>query len=67
LKSSVTRVLKEELGPDAVIKEIKVQQKITVAKEIKQHDKILPDVKTLSQFLPVKGASVNRLLQSIWL
>jgi len=34
LKSSVTRVLKEELGPDAVIKEIKVQPKITVAKEL---------------------------------
>jgi ATP-binding protein involved in chromosome partitioning len=55
LKSSVTRVLKEELGPDAVIKEIKVQPKITVAKEIKQHDKILPDVKNIIAISSGKG------------
>jgi ATP-binding protein involved in chromosome partitioning len=38
LRSTVTKVIKEELGPDAVIKEIKVQPKVVIAKEVVKPD-----------------------------
>ena len=38
LKSSVTRVLKEELGRDAVIKEIRVKPKVMVENQAEKPD-----------------------------
>ena len=55
LKSSVTRVLKEELGPDAVIKEIKVQPKIIIAKNIEKPENSLSDVKNIIAVSSGKG------------
>jgi ATP-binding protein involved in chromosome partitioning len=55
LRSSVTKVLKEELGPDAVIKEIKVHPKIVVAKEVEKPGNILPDVKNIIAVSSGKG------------
>jgi ATP-binding protein involved in chromosome partitioning len=55
LKSSVTRVLKEELGRDAVIKEIKVQPKIVVEKQKEKPDITLPDVKNIVAISSGKG------------
>lgn len=55
LRSSVTKVLKEELGPDAVIKEIKVQPKVVVAKEVEKSGIILPGVKNIIAVSSGKG------------
>ena len=55
LRSSVTKVLKEELGPDAVIKEIRVQPKVVVAREVVKPDNILPDVKNIIAISSGKG------------
>ncbi|MBA4323298.1 MAG: sodium:proton antiporter, partial [Odoribacter sp.] len=55
LKSSVTRVLKEELGTDAVIREIKVQPKIVVTKEVEKKQNSLPYVKNIIAVSSGKG------------
>ena len=55
LRSSITKVLKEELGPDAVIKEIKVVPKIVVAKDIEKSENVLPDVKNIIAVSSGKG------------
>ena len=55
LRSSVTKVLKEELGPEAVIKEIKVQPKIVIAREVEKSNNILPDVKNIIAISSGKG------------
>ena len=55
IRSSVTKVLKEELGTETVIKEIKVQPKVTVVKEVVKQDNILPDVKNIIAVSSGKG------------
>ena len=55
LKSSVTKILKEELGHDAVIKEIKVQPKVVVVKEVEKPSDILPEVKNIIAISSGKG------------
>jgi ATP-binding protein involved in chromosome partitioning len=55
LKSSVTRVLKEELGRDAVIKEISVQPKVVVEKQTARTEIVLPDVKNIVAISSGKG------------
>jgi ATP-binding protein involved in chromosome partitioning len=55
LRSSVTRVLKQELGRDAVIKEIKVQPRIVVEKHPAGSEKVLPDVKNIIAVSSGKG------------
>jgi ATP-binding protein involved in chromosome partitioning len=55
LRSTVTKVLKEELGPEAIIKEIRVQPKIIVAKTIEKPDNPLPDVKNIIAVSSGKG------------
>lgn len=55
IKSSVTRVLKEELGPDAIIKEIKVQPRIVVVKEVEKANNPLPGVKNIIAVSSGKG------------
>jgi ATP-binding protein involved in chromosome partitioning len=55
LRSSVTRVLKEELGRDTVIKEIKVQPKVIVEKQAARADIVLPEVKNIVAVSSGKG------------
>jgi ATP-binding protein involved in chromosome partitioning len=55
LRSSVTRVLKEELGRDIVIKEIKVQPKVVVEKQAARADIVLPEVKNIVAVSSGKG------------
>ncbi len=55
LRSSVTRVLKEELGRDAVIKEIKVIPKIVVVNKAEKPDDVLPSVKNIIAISSGKG------------
>jgi ATP-binding protein involved in chromosome partitioning len=55
IRSSVTKALKEELGTETVIKEIKVQPKVIVAKEVVKPDNVLPDVKNIIAVSSGKG------------
>jgi ATP-binding protein involved in chromosome partitioning len=55
LKSSVARTLKEALGADAVIKEIKVQPRVTVTKHQKRDNEVLPGVKNIIAVSSGKG------------
>jgi ATP-binding protein involved in chromosome partitioning len=55
IRSSVTKVLKEELGADVLVKEIKVQPKVIVIKETVKSDNILPDVKNIIAVSSGKG------------
>jgi ATP-binding protein involved in chromosome partitioning len=55
LKSSVVKVLKEELGADAVIKEIKIQPKVVVAKEAQITENPLSEVKNIIAVSSGKG------------
>jgi len=55
IKSSVTRVLKEELGNDTVIKEIKVQPRTIVPKQAAKPNNSLPGVKNIVAVSSGKG------------
>jgi len=55
IKSSVVKVLKEELGPDAVIKEIRVVPKIVVGKQADKQKDVLPGVKNIIAVASGKG------------
>jgi ATP-binding protein involved in chromosome partitioning len=55
IRSTVTKVLKEEFGSDTIIKEIKVQPKVVVAKEIEKPDNPLPGVKNIIAVSSGKG------------
>lgn len=55
IRSSVTKVLKEELGAEAIIKEIRIQPKVIVAKEPPKHDVLLPEVKNIIAVSSGKG------------
>ena len=55
MKSSVARTLKEVLGPDAEIKEIKVQPRINVLKHDVKEREVLPGVKNIIAVSSGKG------------
>jgi hypothetical protein len=42
IRSTIVRTLKEVLGPEAAINEIKVQPKVIVGKQQEKHRDILP-------------------------
>ena len=55
LKSAIVKILKEVLGPDAVIQEIKVEPRIHVGKHQEKHREILPGVKNIIAVSSGKG------------
>jgi ATP-binding protein involved in chromosome partitioning len=55
IKSSVTRTIKEVLGPDAIIKEIKVQPRTNVPKHHEKVREVLPGVKNIIAVSSGKG------------
>jgi len=55
IKSTIVRTLKEILGPDAVIKDITVQPKVTVAKQPEKQREILPGVSNIIAVSSGKG------------
>lgn len=55
VRSTVTRTLKEVFGEDAVIKEIKVQPKVTVPKHQERNNEVLPGVKNIIAISSGKG------------
>jgi ATP-binding protein involved in chromosome partitioning len=55
IKSSIVKVLKDELGPDAVIKDIRVEPKITIGKKQKITRDVLPGVKNIIAVSSGKG------------
>jgi ATP-binding protein involved in chromosome partitioning len=55
VKSTIVKTLKEVLGPDAVINEIKVQPKVIVGKHIENHPDILQEVSNIIAVASGKG------------
>ena len=55
LKSTIVRILKDSLGPDAVINEIKVQPKVVVGKQPVKQREILPEVTNIIAVSSGKG------------
>jgi ATP-binding protein involved in chromosome partitioning len=55
IKSTIVRTIKEVLGPDAVINEIKVQPKVIVGKQLEEHRDVLPGVTNIVAVASGKG------------
>jgi ATP-binding protein involved in chromosome partitioning len=55
LKSTIVRAIKESLGPDAVVSEIRVEPKVTVGKPKEKKREILPDVENIIAVSSGKG------------
>lgn len=55
LKSTIVRTLKDELGPDVVINEIKVLPKVVVGKQKVKNPEILPEVTNIIAVASGKG------------
>jgi ATP-binding protein involved in chromosome partitioning len=55
LKSGMVKVLKEELGPDAVVKEIKVEPKVVVGKQKEKPREVMPGVRNIIAVSSGKG------------
>jgi ATP-binding protein involved in chromosome partitioning len=55
IRSTIVRTLKDSLGPDAVINEIKVEPKVIVGKQPEKHREILPFVKNIIAVSSGKG------------
>lgn len=55
LKSSVVKILKEELGSDAVVKEITVEPRVIVGKKSEKQRDVLPGVKNIIAVSSGKG------------
>ena len=55
IKSTIVRTLKDALGPDAVINEIKVQPKVIVGKQQEKQREILPGVTNIIAVSSGKG------------
>ena len=55
IKSSIVKVLKEELGPDVVIRDIKLEPKINVGKKQEPVRDVLPGVKNIIAISSGKG------------
>lgn len=55
IRSTLVKVLKEELGPDAVVKEITVEPKIIVGKKHEPHAQVLHEVRNIIAISSGKG------------
>jgi ATP-binding protein involved in chromosome partitioning len=55
IKSTIVRTLKDSLGPDAVINEIKLQPKIIVGKQPEKQREVLPSVTSIIAVSSGKG------------
>ena len=55
IKSSVVRTLKEVLGPEAAINEIKVNPRLIVGKQQEKHRDVLPEVSNIIAIASGKG------------
>jgi ATP-binding protein involved in chromosome partitioning len=55
IKSTIVRTIKDVLGPDAVINEIKVQPKVIVGKLQEKHADVLPQVSNIIAIASGKG------------
>jgi ATP-binding protein involved in chromosome partitioning len=55
IRSTIVRTLKESLGPNAVINEIKVQPKVTIGKKSEKQREILPFVTNIIAIASGKG------------
>lgn len=55
IKSGIVKVLKEELGPDAVIREIRIDPRIQVGKQKEKPREVLPGVKNIIAVSSGKG------------
>jgi ATP-binding protein involved in chromosome partitioning len=55
IKSGIVKILKEELGPDAVIKEIKIEPKLVVGKKPEKAREVLPEVENIIAVSSGKG------------
>jgi len=55
VKSTIVRTIKESLGPDAIINEIKVQPKVIVGKQPEKPPQVLPDVSNIVAIASGKG------------
>jgi ATP-binding protein involved in chromosome partitioning len=55
IKSSIVKILKEELGADTVVKEINVEPKVVVGKKVEKKVEILPEVKNIIAVSSGKG------------
>jgi ATP-binding protein involved in chromosome partitioning len=55
IKSTIVRTIKEALGPDAVISEIKVQPKVIVGKQQEKQREVLPGVTNIIAVSSGKG------------
>jgi ATP-binding protein involved in chromosome partitioning len=55
IRSTIVRTLKDSLGPDAVINEIKVEPKVQVGKQPEKEREVLPHVKNIIAVSSGKG------------
>lgn len=55
IKSTIVKTLKDVLGPDAVINEIRVQPKVIVGKSPEKHNEVLPGVANIIAVSSGKG------------
>ena len=55
IKSTIVRTIKEVLGPDAIINEIKVQPKVITGKQQEKHSEVLPGVSNIIAVASGKG------------
>ena len=55
IKSTIVKTIKEILGPDAVISEIKIEPKIIVGKQREKKREVLPEVKNIIAVSSGKG------------
>ncbi len=55
IKSTIVRTIKDVLGPDAVVKEIKVEPKVIVGRKPEKHPEILPGVSNIIAVSSGKG------------
>lgn len=55
IRSTIVKTIKEVLGPDAVINEIKVQPKVIVGKQYEKHREVLPEVTNIIAVSSGKG------------
>jgi len=55
VKSTIVKTIKEVLGPDAVVSEIKVEPKVVVGKQHEKKREVLPEVKNIIAVSSGKG------------
>ena len=55
IKSTIVKTIKEILGPDAVVKEIKVQPRVQVGKQPEKQREVLPGVANIIAVSSGKG------------